>query len=278
MPTVSSANELLRKVRKIEIRTKALSHQIFAGEYHSAFKGRGMAFSEVREYQYGDDPRSMDWNVTARLRAPYVKVYEEEREMTVVLLIDISRSGQFGTKGMTKRDMIAEIAAVLSFSAIINNDKVGALFFSDKVEEFIPPKKGRSHLLHIIREIIELKPKSGGTDVGEALRYLTNAMKKKCTAFVLSDMLDVKDDCTPRYEDALKVARNRHDVSVIRVYDPREQAIPSVGLVRVRDSETGESAWVANERKLFNRYQIDSVDIGTDQDYVKGLMAFFSRK
>ena len=297
MPTVSSANELLRKVRKIEIRTKALSHQIFAGEYHSAFKGRGMAFSEVREYQYGDDPRSMDWNVTARLRAPYVKVYEEEREMTVVLLIDISRSGQFGTKGMTKRDMIAEIAAVLSFSAIINNDKVGALFFSDKVEEFIPPKKGRSHLLHIIREIIELKPKSGGTDVGEALRYLTNAMKKKCTAFVLSDMLDVKDDCTPRYEDALKVARNRHDVSVIRVYDPREQAIPSVGLVRVRDSETGESAWVdtssrkvrsmyskwfeevlANERKLFDRYQIDSVDIGTDQDYVKGLMAFFSRK
>lgn len=297
MPTVSSANELLRKVRKIEIRTKALSHQIFAGEYHSAFKGRGMAFSEVREYQYGDDPRSMDWNVTARLRAPYVKVYEEEREMTVVLLIDISRSGQFGTKGMTKRDMIAEIAAVLSFSVIINNDKVGALFFSDKVEEFIPPKKGRSHLLHIIREIIELKPKSGGTDVGEALRYLTNAMKKKCTAFVLSDMLDVKDDCTSRYEDALKVARNRHDVSVIRVYDPREQAIPSVGLVRVRDSETGESAWVdtssrkvrsmyskwfeevlANERKLFNRYQIDSVDIGTDQDYVKGLMAFFSRK
>ncbi len=297
MPTVSSANELLRRVRKIEIRTKALSHQIFAGEYHSAFKGRGMAFSEVREYQYGDDPRSMDWNVTARLRAPYVKVYEEEREMTVVLLIDISRSGQFGTKGMTKRDMIAEIAAVLSFSAIINNDKVGALFFSDKVEEFIPPKKGRSHLLHIIREIIELKPKSGGTDVGEALRYLTNAMKKKCTAFVLSDMLDVKDDCTPRYEDALKVARNRHDVSVIRVYDPREQAIPSVGLVRVRDSETGESAWVdtssrkvrsmyskwfeevlANERKLFNRYQIDSVDIGTDQDYVKGLMAFFFRK
>jgi len=291
------ATDLLKKVRKIEIRTRALSHQVFAGEYHSAYKGRGMAFSEVREYQYGDDPRSMDWNVTARLRAPYVKVYEEEREMTVVLLIDISRSGQFGTKGMTKRDMIAEIAAVLSFSAIINNDKVGALFFSDKVEEFIPPKKGRSHLLHIIREIIELKPKSGGTDVGEALRYLTNAMKKKCTAFVLSDMLDVKDDCTPRYEDALKVARNRHDVSVIRVYDPREQAIPSVGLVRVRDSETGESAWVdtssrkvrsmyskwfeevlANERKLFNRYQIDSVDIGTDQDYVKGLMAFFSRK
>jgi uncharacterized protein (DUF58 family) len=289
--------ELLKRVRKIEIKTKALSHQIFAGEYHSAFKGRGMAFSEVREYQYGDDVRNMDWNVTARMSAPYVKVFEEERELTVVLLIDISRSGLFGTVGETKRELVAEIAATLAFSAMLNNDKVGALFFSDTVEKFIPPKKGRSHLLHIIREIIELKPKSGGTDVGEALRYLTNAMKKKCTAFVLSDMLDVKDDCTPRYEDALKVARNRHDVSVIRVYDPREQAIPSVGLVRVRDSETGESAWVdtssrkvrsmyskwfeevlANERKLFNRYQIDSVDIGTDQDYVKGLMAFFSRK
>lgn len=219
MASNSSANELLRKVRKIEIRTRALSHQIFAGEYHSAFKGRGMAFSEVREYQYGDDVRSMDWNVTARLRAPYVKVFEEEREMTVVLLIDISRSGLFGTSERTKRDLIAEIAAVLSFSAIINNDKVGALFFSDRVEEFIPPKKGRSHLLHIIREIIELKPKSDGTDVGQALRYLTNAMKKKCTAFVLSDMLDVNPDGSPRYEDALKVARNRHDISVIKVHD-----------------------------------------------------------
>ena len=218
MASNSSANELLRKVRKIEIRTRALSHQIFAGEYHSAFKGRGMAFSEVREYQYGDDVRSMDWNVTARLRAPYVKVFEEEREMTVVLLIDISRSGLFGTSERTKRDLIAEIAAVLSFSAIINNDKVGALFFSDRVEEFIPPKKGRSHLLHIIREIIELKPKSDGTDVGQALRYLTNAMKKKCTAFVLSDMLDVNPDGSPRYEDALKVARNRHDISVIKVH------------------------------------------------------------
>lgn len=206
MAANSSANELLRKVRKIEIRTRALSHQIFAGEYHSAFKGRGMAFSEVREYQYGDDVRSMDWNVTARLRSPYVKVFEEEREMTVVLLIDISRSGLFGTSERTKRDLIAEIAAVLSFSAIINNDKVGALFFSDRVEEFIPPKKGRSHLLHIIREIIELKPKSNGTDVGQALRYLTNAMKKKCTAFVLSDMLDANPDGSPRYEDALKVA------------------------------------------------------------------------
>lgn len=297
MAANSSANELLRKVRKIEIRTRALSHQIFAGEYHSAFKGRGMAFSEVREYQYGDDVRSMDWNVTARLRSPYVKVFEEEREMTVVLLIDISRSGLFGTSGMTKRDLIAEIAAVLSFSATINNDKVGALFFSDRVEEFIPPKKGRSHLLHIIREIIELKPKSDGTDVGQALRYLTNAMKKKCTAFVLSDMLDANSDGSPCYEDALKVARNRHDISVIKVHDPRERTIPDVGLVHVKDSETGGSAWINTsssktrseyskwfaavedgERKLFNRYQIDSVDIATNQDYVKGLMTFFGRR
>lgn len=297
MAANSSANELLRKVRKIEIRTRALSHQIFAGEYHSAFKGRGMAFSEVREYQYGDDVRSMDWNVTARLRSPYVKVFEEEREMTVVLLIDISRSGLFGTSERTKRDLIAEIAAVLSFSAIINNDKVGALFFSDRVEEFIPPKKGRSHLLHIIREIIEFKPKSNGTDVGQALRYLTNAMKKKCTAFVLSDMLDANPDGSPRYEDALKVARNRHDISVIKVHDPRERTIPDVGLVHVKDSETGESAWINTsskktrteyskwfgavedgERKLFNRYKIDSVDIATNQDYVKGLMTFFGRR
>ena len=297
MAANSSANELLRKVRKIEIRTRALSHQIFAGEYHSAFKGRGMAFSEVREYQYGDDVRSMDWNVTARLRSPYVKVFEEEREMTVVLLIDISRSGLFGTSERTKRDLIAEIAAVLSFSAIINNDKVGALFFSDRVEEFIPPKKGRSHLLHIIREIIELKPESNGTDVGQALRYLTNAMKKKCTAFVLSDMLDANPDGSPRYEDALKVARNRHDISVIKVHDPCERTIPDVGLVHVKDSETGESAWINTsskktrteyskwfgavedgERKLFNRYKIDSVDIATNQDYVKGLMTFFGRR
>lgn len=297
MAANSSANELLRKVRKIEIRTRALSHQIFAGEYHSAFKGRGMAFSEVREYQYGDDVRSMDWNVTARLRSPYVKVFEEEREMTVVLLIDSSRSGLFGTSERTKRDLIAEIAAVLSFSAIINNDKVGALFFSDRVEEFIPPKKGRSHLLHIIREIIELKPESNRTDVGQALRYLTNAMKKKCTAFVLSDMLDANPDGSPRYEDALKVARNRHDISVIKVHDPRERTIPDVGLVHVKDSETGEPAWINTsskrtrteyskwfgavedgERKLFNRYKIDSVDIATNQDYVKGLMTFFGRR
>lgn len=293
----SGATELLKKVRKIEIRTKALSHQIFAGEYHSAFKGRGMAFSEVREYQYGDDVRSMDWNVTARLRAPYVKVYEEERELTVVLLIDISRSGLFGTREMTKRELIAEIAAVLSFSAIINNDKVGAMFYSDKVEKFIPPKKGRSHLLHIIREIIEYRPLSDGTDLSEALRYLTNAIKKKCTAFVLSDMLDVTGDGRPRYEDAVKVAVNRHDLSVIRVHDPREKTMPNVGVLHVKDSETGKSAWINTSsgrvraeysrwfqtvddemRKLFNKYSIDSVNISTGDDYVKGLMSFFQKR
>ena len=231
-----SASNLLKRVRKIEIKTRALSHQIFAGQYHSAFKGRGMAFSEVREYQYGDDVRNMDWNVTARMHAPYVKVFEEERELTVVLLIDVSRSGLFGTRVQTKRDLIAEIAAVLSFSATINNDKVGALFFSDKVEKFIAPKKGRSHLLHIIREILEFTPESDGTDVSEALRYLTGALKKKCTAFVLSDMLDVDRNGNPAYEDALKVAANRHDLSVIRVKDPREATIPAVGLVNVKDS------------------------------------------
>lgn len=292
-----SSTDLLKKVRKIEIRSRALSHQIFAGEYHSAFKGRGMAFSEVREYQYGDDVRNMDWNVTARLRSPYVKVFEEERELTVVLLVDISRSGLFGTVGMTKRELVAEIAAVIAFSAIINNDKVGALFFSDHVEEFIPPKKGRGHLLHIIRKILEIKPQSSGTDIGGALRYLTNAIKKKCTTFLLSDMIDALPDGSPRYEDALKVAVNRHDLGIIEVYDPREQSIPSVGLVHVKDGESGDSAWVNTssrkvreaysawfgglrdkEKKLFNKYQIDSVRIATDEDYVKGLMTFFERR
>ena len=293
----NSASDLLKKVRKIEIKTRALSHQIFAGEYHSAFKGRGMAFSEVREYQYGDDVRNMDWNVTARLRAPYVKVFEEEREMTVMLLVDISRSGFFGTVGSTKRDMLAEIAAVLSFSANINNDKVGALFFSDKIEKFIPPRKGRSHLLRIIREIIELKPESSGTDIGGALRFLTNAIKQKCTAFLLSDMMDTDAGGAPRYEDAIKVAAGRHDLSVIKVFDPRERTIPDIGLVNVKDSETGETAWINTSSpkvreayakaaqdadmkatKLMRQYQIDSVDISTGSDYVKGLMAFFDRR
>lgn len=299
MPSLShsAASDLLKKVRKIEIRTKALSHQIFAGEYHSAFKGRGMAFSEVREYQWGDDVRSMDWNVTARLRAPYVKVFEEERELTVVLLVDVSRSGLFGTAVQTKRDRIAEIAAVLTYSAILNNDKVGVLFFSDKVEKFIPPRKGRTHLLRVIREMLELQPTSDGTDITGALRYLTNAIKKKCTAFLLSDLLDVDADGAPRYEEGLKVAAGRHDLSVIKVHDPRERTIPAMGLVHVKDSETGKAAWINTDSRkvrqaysawfsalsqmegtLFNKYGIDNVDIATDSDYVKGLMALFSRR
>lgn len=297
MSSSLSANDLLKKVRKIEIKTKALSHQIFAGEYHSAFKGRGMAFSEVREYQYGDDVRNMDWNVTARLHSPYVKVFEEERELTVVLLIDVSRSRLFGTRGASRKDMIAEIAAVLSFSAILNNDKVGALFFSEKVEKFIPPKKGRSHLLHIIREIIEFEPTTDGTDISEALRYLTNAMKKKCTAFLLSDMLDVETDGSPRYEEAMKVAVNRHDLSVIEVYDVRERSIPDVGLIHIKDSETGKCMWVNTSgrkmrlayeewfrhvehtsSKLCMKYNVDKVSIAADDDYVKGLMALFKNR
>lgn len=294
----TSASALLKKVRKIEIKTRALSHQIFAGEYHSAFKGRGMAFSEVREYRYGDDVRNMDWNVTARLRAPYVKVFEEERELTVVLLVDVSRSGLFGTAVRTKRELLAEIAAVLAFSASINNDKVGALFFSDRIEKFIPPAKGRTNLLHIIREIIELKPSSDATDISGALRFLTGAIKKKCTAFLLSDMLDISpEDGSLRYEDALKVAAGRHDLSVVRVYDPREMTLPSVGLVHIKDSETGRTGWVNTssravrdryarwqeqialaQNKLFNRYKIDNVSIATDGDYVKGLMALFNAR
>ncbi len=290
-------NDLLKKVRKIEIKTRKLSHQIFAGEYHSAFKGRGMAFSEVREYQYGDDVRNMDWNVTARLHAPYVKIFEEERELTVMLLIDVSRSRLFGTVGESKRDMMAEIAAVISFSASINNDKVGALFFSDKVEKFIPPKKGRTHLLRIISEILEFEPQGRGTDIGEALRFLTNAIKRKCTAFLLSDMFDLDKDAVPRYEDALKVAAGRHDIAAINVYDRMERELPSVGLVHVADSETSEGIWVdtssrrvreyyrswmenayTSTRTLFNKYKVDNVSIATDQDYVRGLMSLFKSR
>ena len=289
--------ELLKKVRKIEIKTRGLSHQIFAGEYHSAFKGRGMAFSEVREYQYGDDVRNMDWNVTARMNAPYVKVFEEERELTVVLLIDISRSGLFGTRSMTKRDMLTEIAAVLSFSALINNDKVGALFFSDRVEKFIPPAKGRTHLLHIIREILNFEPEHEGTNISEALRYLSNAIKKRCTAFLLSDMIDLDEQAKPRYEDALKVAVSRHDLSVIEVYDPLDTALPNVGIVHVKDAETGRSMHVDTSLKqvreaykkyfdtareettgMLGRYAVDSVRIATNEDYVKGLMSFFKKR
>jgi len=290
-------NDLLKKVRKIEIKTKALSHQVFAGEYHSAFKGRGMAFSEVREYQYGDDVRNMDWNVTARLRAPYVKIFEEERELTVMLLVDVSGSRLFGTTSQTKKDLLTEIAAVLSFSASINNDKVGALFFSSKVEKFIPPKKGRSHLLRIIRELVEFQPEDPGTNIGAALEFLTNALKKRCTAFLLSDLIDVDGERMPRYEDALKIAAGRHDISVINIYDPRERTLPNVGLVHVRDAETGRSSWVntasANVRRSYEawsreaadnalstlrRYRIDTVSIATGDDYVKGLISFFKNR
>ncbi len=292
------SNDLLKKVRKIEIKTRALSSQIFAGEYHSAFKGRGMAFSEVREYQIGDDVRNMDWNVTARTGTPYIKVFEEERELTVMLLIDASGSGWFGTSSKTKKDLTAEIAAVLSFSASINNDKVGALFFSTRVEKFIPPKKGRSHLLRIIREVLEFSPQEKGTDIGEALRFLTNALKKKCTAFLLSDMLDIdRQTFRPRYEDALKVAVNRHDLSVINIYDERDRTLPDVGLIPVRDNETNRIVYVDTSRKsvreeygewarkayaetllTLRKYKVDTVSIRTDQDYVKSLVALFQTR
>jgi len=291
------SNELLKNVRKIEIKTRGLSHQIFAGEYHSAFKGKGMAFSEVREYQYGDDVRSMDWNVTARLNAPFIKVFEEERELTVILMVDVSGSRLFGTTQKFKKELVTEIGAVLSFSASINNDKVGALFFSDKVELFIPPKKGRSHLLRIIRELLEFEPKSKGTDIGEALRYLTNALKRRSTVFLLSDLLDVDNHKKPRFEEALKIAANKHDLAVIRVYDPREQQLPKIGLVRVADAETGAETWIdtssrrlRNHYEMWNReaeaavkqllmmYRIDHVSISTDQDYVQELIRLFNQR
>ena len=290
-------SEILKRVRQIEIKTRGLSSNIFAGEYHSAFKGRGMAFSEVREYQYGDDIRDIEWNVTARFNKPYIKVFEEERELTVMLLVDVSGSRLFGTTVQTKKDLVAEIVAVLSFSASINNDKVGALFFSSKVEKFIPPKKGRSHLLRIIRELIEFEPEDRGTDIGAALQFLTNALKKRCTAFLLSDMLDLDADRRPRYEDALKIAANRHDLSVINVYDPRERSLPDIGLVHVRDAETGRSRWIntgnsnvrrayeqwnreagENTRNLLRRYRIDTVSIATGDDYVKQLISFFKNR
>ena len=290
-------NDLLKKVRKIEIKTRGLSRQIFAGEYHSAFKGRGMAFSEVREYQPGDDVRSMDWNVTARLNTPYVKVFEEERELTVMLLVDVSGSRMFGTKAKTKRDLITEISAVLSFSASANNDKVGALFFSSKIEKFIPPKKGRSHLLRIIRELLEFEPEESGTNVGEALRYLTNAIKRRCTAFLIPDLIDLDGEFNPNWHEALKVAVNRHELSVISVYDPGERSLPDIGLVRLRDAETGGEIWADtssksvrenflrwNERAsasidtTLRRYGVDKVEIPTDGDFVKGLVTLFKNR
>lgn len=292
-----TSEELLRKVRKIEITTKALSSQVFAGRYHSAFKGRGMAFSEVRAYQWGDDVRSMDWNVTARMGEPFVKVFEEERELTVILMVDVSRSELFGTAGQTKRDRLAELASVLSFSAIQNNDKVGALLFSDTVGKFIPPSKGCSHLLQIIREVLEFEPSSPGTDISAALRFLTGAVKKKSTVFLLSDMMDCRQDGTPAFEDALKVAVSRHDLSVIRVFDPMETSIPRMGLVHIKDSETGKGAWVNTDSasvrssyeqyyrtftesldEMLRRYKVDSISVSTVQDYVKSLMTLFGSR
>jgi Uncharacterized conserved protein (some members contain a von Willebrand factor type A (vWA) domain) len=291
------SNELLKKVRKIEIKTRGLSTQIFAGEYHSAFKGRGMVFSEVREYQFGDDVRNMDWNVTARIGSPYVKVFEEERELTVMLLIDVSGSRWFGTRTRTKKELMTEIAAVLSFSASANNDKVGAMFFSSKVEKFIPPKKGRSHLLRIIRELLDFEPTEKGTDISEALRFFTNAIKKRCTAFLLSDMIDVDEKRKPKYEDALKIAAGKHDMCVISVYDPLERELPNVGLVHIADAESGKGQWVDTSsksvREYFNdwnrevlsvtqeilrRYRVDTVSISTDHDYVKGLITLFKKR
>lgn len=285
------SSELLRRVRKIEIKTRGLTTQVFSGQYHSAFKGRGMAFSEVREYMPGDDIRSIDWNVTARLNHPYVKVFEEERELTVMLLVDVSASGSFGTNTQFKRDLITELAAVLSFSAIENNDKTGVIFFSDRIELFIPPKKGKSHILRIIRELINIEPKGKGTDIGAALRYFNNMIKKRCIAFVISDFIGVN------YERALKIAARKHDLAALRIVDPREAEMPPVGLVRFTDAETGESCmldtsdrnvrrdyavfWRQTERQtieLFSRSGIDHATLRTDQPYVQPLLNLFKRR
>ncbi len=286
------ANELLKKIRKIEIKTKGLSQNIFAGEYHSAFKGRGMTFSEVREYQYGDDIRDIDWNVTARHNHPYVKVYEEERELTVMLLVDVSGSRRFGAVGEEKRQMIAEIAATIAFSAIQNNDKIGVIFFSDKVEKFIPPKKGRKHILFIIRELLNFTPEHLGTNIGEALRYMTDALKKRCTTFLISDFIDAAD-----YYNPMSIAGNKHDLTAIQVYDKRDSQLPDVGLMRVQDLETDAMRWIntssSKVRQTFNRWwyerqqtmtqcfnrcRVDYASIATDEDFVKSLMGLFKKR
>lgn len=292
-----NSNDILRQVRKIEIKTRGLSNEIFAGQYHSAFKGRGMAFSEVREYRVGDDVRDIDWNVTARSRSPHVKVYEEERELTMMLLVDVSGSRLFGSTSKLKKNLITEIAAVLAFSATENNDKVGCIFFSDRVEKFIPPKKGRAHILMIIRELIEFTPQATGTDVGEALHYLTNVLKKRSTAFVLSDFMDCEGTERVRFEDPLKIASGKHDLVGIRIYDRREESLPDVGILELQDAETGEKVWVdtsaVSTRKAYadhwtktntlidhvlSRARVDNVRIATDEDYVKSLMKLFKRR
>jgi uncharacterized protein (DUF58 family) len=283
--------ELLKKVRKIEIKTRGLSNHLFSGEYHSAFKGRGMAFSEVREYQLGDEIRTIDWNVTARFNHPYVKVFDEERELTVMLLMDVSGSENFGTINQQKQDLATELCAVLAFSAIQNNDKVGVLFFSDKIEKFIPPKKGRSHILMIIRELIDFKPENKGTNVGEALKYFTSAIKKKCTAFVISDFM------SPGFESELKIANKKHDIIALRLYDKHEEEFPDLGLIPVKDEESGEVLWVntgdkkvrdafkidalkrnAALKDVFSKSGVDAADIGTHESYVKPLMTLFKKR
>lgn len=285
-------NDLLKKVRKIEIKTRGLSQNIFAGEYHTAFKGRGVIFSEVREYQYGDDIRDIDWNVTARHNRPYVKVYEEERELTLMLLIDVSGSRNFGAVGMEKKEMMAEIAATLAFSSIQNNDKVGVIFFSDRIEQFIPPKKGRKHILRIIREIIDFHPQSDETDIGVALEFLVNVLKKRSTTFLLTDFIDEHD-----YSRPMKMASRKHDLVAVQVYDRRDASMPDVGLVRLRDSETGaarwvdtsskkirtlyDKAWYASQQKLASltgRAGVDLASISTDEDFVKSLLGLFRRR
>lgn len=285
-------SELLKRVRKIEIKTRGLSKNIFAGEYHSAFKGRGTTFSEVREYQYGDDIRNIDWNVTARHNRPYVKIFEEERELTVMLMIDVSASRNFGTISKLKKNQITEIAAVLAFSAIQNNDKIGVIFFSDKIEKFIPPKKGRTHILHIIRELIDFYPEDKQTDIEQALEYMTNSIKKRCTCFVISDFIDEHD-----FAHALAIANRKHDVVALRVYDPRENQLPPVGMMYLRDAETGEQMWVdTSDKKLreayekyafvrekeldaiFKRSGVDVANIRSDEDYVRALITLFKKR
>ena len=285
------SKEILSKIRKLEIHTKGLVNNIFSGEYQSAFKGRGMEFSEVRAYTFGDDVRQIDWNVTARSSEPYIKVFEEERELTVMLLVDVSGSRDFGTHVQLKKNLITEVSAVLSFSAIQNNDKIGVIFFSDKIEKFIPPKKGRQHILRIIRELIEFQPEQTKTNISEALRYLTNVIKKRCTAFVLSDFFE------PDFEDALRIANNKHDIVALRIYDKREQTLPPVGLVRFTDAETNEDQWVdtldENNRReyerwwmettnklktIFSKSGVDNVALATDEDYVKPLLKLFKRR
>ena len=289
-------NELLKRVRKIEIKTRGLSNEIFAGKYHTAFRGRGMSFSEVREYRAGDDVRDIDWNVTARSRKPHIKVYEEERELTMMLLIDVSASRLFGSTDRLKQSVMAEIAAVLAFSAAQNNDKVGCIFFSDRIEKFIPPKKGRSHILTIIRELVSFEPVSPRTKLSEAVRFLTNVNKKRCTTFILSDFLYPPQDAEP-LDDALKIARGKHDLVGIRLYDPREAELPDVGIVELRDAETGRKVWIDsssravrdhyaarwNERseaisRLLKHNRIDTALVPTDGDYVVELIKLFKQR